>query len=209
MNSTPSRYDPIAWEAYGWAHGDESPSTGPSSGTVAARNLQTRKYRATQIRGPSTRDVQITVSRDKLDVQASKLPKIFRGGSKSLTIPMSYVLDCVICSSNAAASGDLSIMPFNKVPFVISYLKPPSNDKSGNDNMPQSSSVEGCKQGDGEDKLVCNFTLEDVVRLEFEAQWSSARAIFNQIKVILSCCPSQLRDDYVNLRLAPATISQS
>uniref|UniRef100_A0A0R3SL84 VPS13_mid_rpt domain-containing protein n=1 Tax=Hymenolepis diminuta TaxID=6216 RepID=A0A0R3SL84_HYMDI len=144
-----------------------------------------------------------------LDVQASKLPKIFRGGSKSLTIPMSYVLDCVICSSNAAASGDLSIMPFNKVPFVISYLKPLTNDKSGSDNAPQVSSVEGTKQGEGEDKLVGNFTLDDVVRLEFEAQWSSARAIFNQIKVILSCCPSRLRDDYVNLRLAPVTASQS
>lgn len=67
------RHDPIAWEAYGWAHGDESPSTAPSSGTVAARNLQTRKYRATQIRGPSTRDVQIS----KLVFSVSPLFLIF------------------------------------------------------------------------------------------------------------------------------------
>ncbi|KAL5963633.1 Target of rapamycin complex 2 subunit MAPKAP1 [Taenia solium] len=202
-----SRYDPVMGDndrgSHASAPGDISvyiPTTSPSG--AVTRNLQSRKYRATQLRGPNSRDVQLTVSRDRLDVQASRLPKIFRGGSKFLSVPMSHVVDCSLCSA-VTTIGDLSNQPLSKVQFVILYLPPVSGQQGGvTSALPPSSSRPELEAAEADDERSRRFGLEDVVNLVFESQWTSARAICHQVNLIFSCCPSRIRDAYLNLCLS-------
>ncbi|VDK32205.1 unnamed protein product [Taenia asiatica] len=211
-----SRYDPVMGDndrgSHAPAPGDipvDIPTTSP--GGAVTRNLQSRKYRATQLRGPNSRDVQLTVSRDRLDVQASRLPKIFRGGSKFLSVPMSHVVDCSLCSA-VTTIGDPSNQPLSKVQFVILYLfhvifsplKPPVSGQQGGvtSALPPSSSCPELEAAEADDERSRRFGLEDIVNLVFESQWTSARAICHQVNLIFSCCPSRIRDAYLNLCLS-------
>lgn len=67
------------------------------------------------------------ISVEKLEVQTSRLPKFFRGGSsKTLTIPMSHVVDCSLVTDRVEAAHealiDQSDRPLSKVQFTVSYL---------------------------------------------------------------------------------------
>lgn len=63
----------------------------------------------------------LAVSRDRLEVQTSRLPKFFRGASKSFTVPMSHVVDCSLCTASTQ-TGELPKELLSKVKFIISYL---------------------------------------------------------------------------------------
>uniref|UniRef100_A0A5K3FIP5 CRIM domain-containing protein n=3 Tax=Mesocestoides corti TaxID=53468 RepID=A0A5K3FIP5_MESCO len=201
-----SRYDPVVDDS----DPGSSPPALPTPAAMATKHLQSRKYRATQLRGPSSRDVQLTISRDRLDVQASRLPKIFRGSSKSLTVPMSHVVDCSLC---ATTSGDVCDVPLSKVQFTITYLPSVVSQQAATTTCASSAGRSSASQIDDDDDNVAGaekalearsgVVCEDTKSLVFETQWTSARAICHQLNLIFSCCPSRIRDAYTNSRIAP------
>ncbi|KAL7059499.1 hypothetical protein AAHC03_013251 [Spirometra sp. Aus1] len=168
-----SRYDPAV---------DDTDDVNLPAQTAAGASdlpllvLQSRKYRASQLRGLSTREVQLTVSPDRLDLQPSRRPKLFRG-FKSLSIPMCNVLEC----STPLSSTETADQPLTKVRFAITYLPQPI------DNSGTASAEEA-------------FGLEQTVDLHFEAQWTSARAVCQHLNLIFACYASPLRETYARLR---------
>ncbi|VDN10938.1 unnamed protein product [Dibothriocephalus latus] len=165
------RYDPAVDDS------DDANSLSPSGAGGAdlpSLVLQSRKYRASQLRDLSTREVQLIVSPDRLELQPSRRPKLFRG-SKSLSIPMDNVLEC----STPLTSTETADQPLKKVRFAITYL-------------PVGSAV----APSGEEV----FGLEKTVDLHFEAQWTSARAVCQHLNLIFACYASPLRETYARLR---------
>uniref|UniRef100_A0A0X3NZI2 Target of rapamycin complex 2 subunit MAPKAP1 n=2 Tax=Schistocephalus solidus TaxID=70667 RepID=A0A0X3NZI2_SCHSO len=167
-----SRYDPAVDDSDDVELPSKSAAGAPD---IPSLVLQSRKYRASQLRGLSTREVQLIVSPDRLDLQPSRRPKLFRG-SKSLSIPMDNVLDC----STPLTSADTADQPLKKVRFSITYLP-----------QPVGSVVASAEEV---------FGLEQTVDLHFEAQWTSARAICQHLNLIFACYASSLRKAYARLR---------
>ncbi|VDM04711.1 unnamed protein product [Schistocephalus solidus] len=204
------RYDPAVDDSDDVELPSKSAAGAPD---IPSLVLQLRKYRASQLRGLSTREVQLIVSPDRLDLQPSRRPKLFRG-SKSLSIPMDNVLDC----STPLTSADTADQPLKKVRFSITYLVGQCYHKYGQlilisykrsqshlmavdaDYGNVMTSLKPQPVGSVVASAEEVFGLEQTVDLHFEAQWTSARAICQHLNLIFACYASSLRKAYARLR---------
>lgn len=209
-----SRFDPVS---VGWAVDDDyapAKSCVPPERLRAA--LQLRQYRVTWLKGLFPREVQLTVSADgiRIDyVTTIRRPKLFSKPTRPVILGLEQLADChLICPSSsgtcaptqelATTMSDNAAYVSEKVQIRVAHLK--FRGISLEETTPTTSSLEGHVCGPvttSSKSLEGKGNSAGFQYLWFESQWTRARAICNQLNLILEHRGGNARQLYMRHHL--------